>query len=67
APVGPALPDLGAVRTLEGSGNMTGGPVAAPPNPAMVEPVPAGRPAEKKPQFLRPSDNDKYFPQQKKF
>ncbi|MDB6166364.1 MAG: hypothetical protein JWQ83_1504 [Lacunisphaera sp.] len=67
APVGPALPDLGAVRTLEGSGNMTGGPVAAPPNPAMVEPVPAGRPVEKKPQLLRPSDNDKYFPQQKKF
>jgi hypothetical protein len=32
-----------------------------------MEPNPVPRAAEKKPPLLAPSDNEKYFPQQKKF
>ena len=66
-PVGPALTDFSAIRN-QGSAANIGTSTAVPlPNPALGEPAPASRTAEKKPQFLRPSDNDKYFPQQKKF
>lgn len=44
----------------------SGDPVVAPTAPAGA-PIPAARPAVKKPPLLAPSDNEKYFPQQKKF
>ena len=67
APAGPALPDFGTVSGPGSPAKGDNGPGAAPPKPSMVEPIPTARPVEKKPQFLRPSDNDKYFPQQRKF
>ena len=43
-----------------------GGPTGSSHLP-VAEPVQTARPAEKKPPLLAPSDNEKYFPQQKKF
>jgi len=43
-----------------------GSPAGSPQLPA-AGPNPVARPAEKKPPLLAPSDNEKYFPQQKKF
>jgi hypothetical protein len=43
-----------------------GGPAGPSRGPAM-EPNPTPRAADKKPPLLAPSDNEKYFPQQKKF
>lgn len=52
-------PSPGASLTLGGSGRTPAAPVGDADPPA--------RPAEKKPSTLAPSDNEKYFPQQKKF
>lgn len=43
-----------------------GGPTGSSQLP-VAEPVQTARPTEKKPPLLAPSDNEKYFPQQKKF
>ena len=40
---------------------------AMPPATAPLDPPPAVQPVEKRPALLVPSDNEKYFPQQKKF
>lgn len=62
----PATPET-ASRGLEA---LSAGAPGIGPGPArgpVTEPNPAPRAAEKKPPLLAPSDNEKYFPQQKKF
>jgi hypothetical protein len=59
-----------ATRGLEPLSANPPGIGASPAGPARgpaLEPNPAPRAAEKKPPLLAPSDNEKYFPQQKKF
>ena len=48
-------------------GFLTLGAPAHPPSAAAIDPFLAARPVDKKPPLLAPSDNEKYFPQLKKF
>lgn len=62
------LQDLGSDRNQSvAASSVFINPVPVQPSGGLVEPISAGRPAEKKPLPLPPSDDKKYFPQLKKF
>jgi hypothetical protein len=64
----PPLPDSRVGSSLPTAiSNALAGPAPRQSAAGTIEPIPASRPAEKKPPLLAPSDDKIYFPQLKKF
>lgn len=64
----PSLPDSRVGFSLPtATSNAPTGPAPRQSAASTLEPIPASRPAEKRPPLLAPSDDKKYFPQLRKF